>query len=247
MSPSSHQKRVAVIPARGGSQRIPRKNIRLLNGKPLIAYSIETALSSNLFDQVIVSTDDEEIADIARQYGAQTPFMRPAQLADHMTGTTPVMQHALSYLCDEANSKDQPAPKHACLIYATCPLLSVADLQQGLNCLPPKGFSFSATTFAFPIQRALHTNAQGELAPMFSEHINKRSQDLVEAIHDAGQFYWASTEEWLTGGEIFAPTSKPVMLPRHRIQDLDTEEDWLRLTQLMLLKQASELQLKAVD
>lgn len=247
MTQPPHQKRVAVIPARGGSQRIPRKNIRLLNGKPLIAYSIETALSSQLFDQVIVSTDDEEIAEIARQYGAQTPFMRPAQLADHMTGTTPVMQHALSYLCDDANSKNQPAPSQACLIYATCPLLSVADLQKGLEHLPSKGFSFSATTFAFPIQRALHTNPQGELAPMFAEHINKRSQDLVEAIHDAGQFYWGSTQEWLSGREIFAPTSKPVMLPRHRIQDLDTEEDWLRLTQLMLLKQASELQLQAAD
>jgi N-acylneuraminate cytidylyltransferase len=222
--------RVAIIPARGGSQRIPRKNIRLLNGKPLIAYSIETALSSGLFDEVIVSTDDAEIAQIARDCGAKTPFLRPANLADHMTGTTPVMQHALQFLINEGKT-----PNEACLIYATCPLLTTEDLQQGLAQLnQTTSFCFSATTFDFPIQRALHITENGELAPMFPEHIRKRSQDLVEAIHDAGQFYWASTQNWFDE-EIFGPKSKPLLLPRHRIQDLDTEEDWLRLTQIMTL------------
>ena len=137
--------RVAVIPARGGSQRIPRKNIRLLDGKPLIAYSIETAIESGLFDRIIVSTDDEEIADVARQFRAETPFMRPANLADHMTGTTPVMQHALSYLIEEGRTPDQ-----ACLIYATCPMLTPDDLQQGFAQLNQRtAFCFSATTFAF--------------------------------------------------------------------------------------------------
>ena len=226
--------RVAVIPARGGSQRIPRKNIRPLEGKPLIAYSIETALASGLFDRVIVSTDDAEIADVARRYGAETPFMRPADLADHMTGTTPVMQHALSYLIEEGRAPDQ-----ACLIYATCPMLTVEDIQQGWQKLAEADttFCFSATTFAFPIQRALHIQSNGELAPMFPEHIGKRSQDLVEAIHDAGQFYWASTKDWFDE-VIFGPQSKPLLLPRHRIQDLDTEEDWQRLTQIMRLKLA---------
>jgi pseudaminic acid cytidylyltransferase len=222
--------RVAIIPARGGSQRIPRKNIRLLNGKPLIAYSIETALASRLFDKVIVSTDDAEIAQIARDFGAKTPFLRPANLADHMTGTTPVMQHALRFLIDEGKIPDE-----ACLIYASCPLLTTEDLQQGLAQLnQTTSFCFSATTFDFPIQRALHITENGELAPMFPEHISKRSQDLVEAIHDAGQFYWASTQNWFDE-EIFGPKSKPLLLPRHRIQDLDTEEDWLRLTQIMTL------------
>ncbi|MBJ7539814.1 pseudaminic acid cytidylyltransferase [Marinomonas transparens] len=225
--------RVAVIPARGGSQRIPRKNIRFLHGKPLIAYSIETALETGLFDRVIVSTDDQEIAQVAREHGAETPFLRPVELSDNMTGTTPVMQHTLRYLIAEDKTPDQ-----ACLIYATCPLLTIEDLQQGLKNTPKDGFCFSATTFDFPIQRALHTNEKGELAPLFPEHIAKRSQDLVEAIHDAGQFYWASTQSWLNNGEIFGSTSKAFMLPRHRIQDLDTEEDWLRLVQIMHLEGA---------
>ncbi|MBR7887445.1 pseudaminic acid cytidylyltransferase [Marinomonas sp. A79] len=228
--------RVAVIPARGGSQRIPKKNIRLLDGKPLIAYSIETALASGLFDRVIVSTDDTNIARIANEYGAETPFLRPADLADHLTGTTPVMQHTLQYLSDQGESPDE-----ACLIYATCPLLTTSDLQQGHALLKnTAGFCFSATTFAFPIQRALHITSNGELAPMFPEHIQSRSQDLVEAIHDAGQFYWARTQDWFDK-TIFGSHSTPLMLPRHRIQDLDTEEDWLRLTQIMLLKKASDL------
>ncbi|TYL47155.1 pseudaminic acid cytidylyltransferase [Marinomonas sp. IMCC 4694] len=230
--------RVAVIPARGGSQRIPKKNIRLLDGKPLIAYSIETALASGLFDRVIVSTDDTNIAAVAQAFGAETPFLRPADLSDHMTGTTPVMQHALQYLIHEGNEPDE-----ACLIYATCPLLTPADLQQGQAQLAHiEGFCFSATTFGFPIQRALHITATGELAPMFPEHIQSRSQDLVEALHDAGQFYWARTQDWFDKA-IFGPHSLPLMLPRHRIQDLDTEEDWLRLTQIMLLKKASKLNL----
>ena len=233
-SAKSPSYRVAVIPARGGSQRIPRKNIRLLDGKPLIVYSIETAKASGLFDRVIVSTDDDEIASVARQFGAETPFLRPADLADHMTGTTPVMQHALSQIMKEGKTPDQ-----ACLIYATCPMLTPEDLQQGLAQLDKTtAFCFSATTFAFPIQRALHIQKNGELAPMFPEHIGKRSQDLIEAIHDAGQFYWASTKDWFEQ-EIFGPRSKPLMLPRHRIQDLDTEEDWLRLTQIMALKNKS--------
>ncbi|BFM50866.1 pseudaminic acid cytidylyltransferase [Marinomonas sp. THO17] len=225
--------RIAVIPARGGSQRIAKKNIRPLNGKPLIAYSIETALASELFDRVIVSTDSEEIAKVAREFGAETPFIRPADLADHHTGTTPVMQHALHFLAQQGCNVDM-----ACLIYATCPLLTVQDLQKGLENVPNIGFCFSATTFDFPILRALQVTKSGELTAMFPEHINKRSQDLTEAIHDAGQFYWARPKDWFDV-EIFSAHSKPFMLPRHRIQDLDTEEDWQRLTQLIALYHAN--------
>lgn len=228
LTQTSH--RIAVIPARGGSQRIPRKNIRLLNGKPLLAYSIEIARSSGLFDRIIVSTDDEEIATVARSYGAETPFLRPDNLADAFTGTTPVMQHALYTLAEQSQS-----PSEACLIYATCPLLQASDLQQGFEALKDASFCFSASTFDFPIQRALCLNNSGQLTAMFPEHIKKRSQDLVEAIHDAGQFYWATTQTWLEDDHIFGERSKPIMLPRHRIQDLDTEEDWQRLTQLMAL------------
>lgn len=230
MSQKAAPYRVAIIPARGGSQRIPRKNIRLLNGKPLIAYSIEAAQASQLFERIIVSTDDEEIAEVARYYGAETPFFRPDELSDGITGTTPVMQHALRFLIEQNQT-----PSEACLIYATCPLLQASDIQNGFQALEGASFCFSATTFDFPIQRALCLNSNGKLAELFPEHINKRSQDLVEAIHDAGQFYWATTKDWLEDGHIFGEKSKPIMLPRHRIQDLDTEEDWLRLTQLMTL------------
>lgn len=219
---------IAVIPARGGSQRIPRKNIKLLNGKPLIAYSIETAVESGLFDKVIVSTDDQEIAEVARKWGAETPFTRPDELADHFTGTTPVMQHALRTLTEHGLEIDK-----ACLIYATCPLLTVEDLHQGYQALDKTPLSFSVSTFDFPVQRALCVR-DGKLQPMYPEHIGKRSQDLEEAIHDAGQFYWGTAEQWLTNPAMFSELATPIMLPRHRIQDLDTEEDWLRLQQLIL-------------
>ncbi|MBJ7549148.1 pseudaminic acid cytidylyltransferase [Marinomonas ostreistagni] len=219
---------IAVIPARGGSQRIPRKNIKLLNGKPLIAYSIETALKSGLFDKVIVSTDDQEIAEVARDWGAETPFTRPDELADHFTGTTPVMQHALRTLIKQGLNIEK-----ACLIYATCPLLKAEDIHQGYLALEKTPLSFSATTFDFPVQRALCIR-NGKLQSMYPEHIGKRSQDLEEAIHDAGQFYWGTAEQWLTNPAMFSELATPIMLPRHRIQDLDTEEDWLRLQQLIL-------------
>lgn len=217
---------IAVIPARGGSQRIPQKNIKLLNGKPLIAYSIQTALESGLFDKVIVSTDDQEIAEVARKWGAETPFTRPDELADHFTGTTPVMQHALRTLIEQGKKIDK-----ACLIYATCPLLTAEDLRLGYEALKTHGLSFSATTFDFPVQRALCVR-DGKLQPMYPEHISKRSQDLEEAIHDAGQFYWGTVNQWLTNPAFFSERAYPIMLPRHRIQDLDTEEDWQRLQQL---------------
>lgn len=218
---------VAVIPARGGSQRIPRKNIKQLNGKPLIAYSIEVAIHSRLFDRVIVSTDDQEIAKVAQQWGAETPFTRPDDLADHFTGTTPVMQHALRTLIEQGLEIDS-----ACLLYATCPLLTPQDLQKGFEALAKTPLSFAATTFDFPIQRALCVR-DGKLQPMYPEHISQRSQDLEEAIHDAGQFYWGTTEQWLTNPAMFSELATPIMLPRYRVQDLDTEEDWQRLQQLM--------------
>lgn len=218
---------IAVIPARGGSQRIPRKNIKLLNGKPLIAYSIETAQATGLFDHIVVSTDDADIAAVAREWGAETPFTRPDELADHFTGTTPVMQHALRTLTDQELEID-----HACLIYATCPLLTATDLLLGYQALATTPLSFAATTYDFPVQRALCVR-DGKLQPMYPEHIGKRSQDLEEAIHDAGQFYWGTVDQWLTNPAMFSELATPIMLPRYRVQDLDTEEDWLRLQQLV--------------
>ncbi|WLG46519.1 pseudaminic acid cytidylyltransferase [Pseudomonas sp. FP1740] len=228
---------VAIIPARGGSKRIPRKNLKPFDGVPMIVRSIRTALESRLFDQVIVSTDDEEIAEVARANGAQVPFMRPAALADDFTGTASVIAHALNQL---------PPFDHACCVYATAPLLQVRYLRQGLELLvqhPDKSFAFSVTGFGFPVQRALTLDAQGALTSLYPEFRDTRSQDLPEAFQDAGQFYWGRSEAWLRGDALFSPASLPVILPRYLVQDIDTLEDWKRAEYLYAaLKAGGELQ-----
>jgi len=214
---------VAVIPARGGSKRIPRKNIRPFAGKPIIAYSIAAARDSGLFARIIVSTEDPEIAAAAREHGAETPFVRPAELCDDHTGTNEVTAHALSWLEERGE-----VCAFACCIYATAPFLRGEDLRRGYDALATgnKQFAFSATSFAFPIQRAIRI-ADG-VRPFFPEWIESNSQDLEPAYHDAGQFYWRSPQVFLSGVTIFAPHSAAVLLPRHRVQDIDTEEDWRR-------------------
>ncbi len=217
--------RLAIIPARGGSKRIPRKNIRAFCGKPMIAWSIEAALASGCFDKVIVSTDDEEIATVARQYGAEIPFMRPAELSDDHTGTLPVVRHAIEWFTARGTVVEQ-----ACCLYATAPFVCVEDIQRGLDILEQTGsdYAFSVTSYAFPIQRAIRITEAERVEMLHPEHFNTRSQDLEEAYHDAGQFYWGLASAWLEGKVIFSQASAPVILPRHRVQDIDTSEDWLR-------------------
>lgn len=212
---------IALIPARGGSKRIPRKNIKPFRGKPMIAYSIEAALNSGLFSQVIVSTDDEEIASTARQYGATTPFMRPQALADDHATTGVVIAHALNWLIEAGVSLDA-----LCCIYATAPLLSAHRLQQGWEALQGRTFAFSATSYAFPIQRALKATPEGGVSMFWPEHRQTRSQDLPHAYHDAGQFYWGWRQSFLEGLDCFAPEASMVVLPRHEVVDIDTLEDW---------------------
>jgi N-acylneuraminate cytidylyltransferase len=228
---------VAIIPARGGSKRIPRKNLALFDGVPMIVRSIRTALDSGLFDQVVVSTDDAEIADVARAHGAQVPFMRPAALADDFTGTAAVIVHALQQL---------PGFDYACCVYATAPLLQERYLRQGIELLeqrPDKSFTFSVCGFGFPVQRALTLDAQGALTALYPEFRNTRSQDLSEAFQDAGQFYWGRSDAWLRGEVLYSPASLPVFLPRHLVQDIDTLEDWKRAEYLYAaLKAGGELQ-----
>ena len=217
--------KIAVIPARGGSKRIPRKNIKTFCGKPMIAWSIEAALQSGCFDQIVVSTDDAEIAEIARQHGAQVPFMRPAELSDDHTGTTAVIAHAINWFAAQGQT-----PAQVCCLYATAPFVSADDLRRGLAVLTEQGsdYAFSVTSYAFPIQRAIRITAAGRVEMFNAEHFNTRSQDLEEAYHDAGQFYWGRAEAWLQGQMIFSPAAASVMLPRHRVQDIDTPEDWAR-------------------
>lgn len=217
--------RLAVIPARGGSKRIPRKNIRLFAGKPIIAYSIEAALSSSLFDRVIVSTDDPEIGDVAASYGAEVPFIRPPELSDDYAGTNAVVKHAIKWFEERSEVVD-----FACCIYATAPFVKSKYLIEGYEKLAASGKSyvFSVTTFPFPVQRAIRLNSAGEVEALYPEHIFTRSQDLVEAYHDAGQFYWGKAEAFLNDVVTFSPASLPVILPRYLVQDIDTLEDWRR-------------------
>lgn len=214
---------VAILPARGGSKRVPRKNVRLFAGKPMIAHSISAAKESGLFDRVLVSTDDLEIAEVARAHGAETPFERPAELADDFSTTDDVVVHALDWLV----SQGAPAT-YACCIYATAPFLTADDLRRGYDLLRKNGrrYTFSVTTFPSPIQRAMRILPGGEIAPFFPQWFNARSQDLEPAYLDAGQFYWGEAEAFRTRVPFFEPHTEAVVLPRHSVQDIDTLEDW---------------------
>lgn len=217
--------KLAVIPARGGSKRIPHKNIKDFCGQPMIAWSIQAAIESQCFDRIIVSTDDKKIASVAQQYGAEAPFTRPAELSDDYTGTIPVIAHATEWQVQHGE-----APIEVCCIYATAPFIEAKDLQRGLHTIQDSGsdYAFSVTTYPYPIQRAIRITQESRIEMLNPEHFNTRSQDLEETWHDAGQFYWGKTEAWLTGKPIFSQGASPVILPRHRVQDIDTTEDWER-------------------
>ncbi|MBF5058086.1 acylneuraminate cytidylyltransferase [Alcanivorax sp. 521-1] len=216
---------VAIIPARGGSKRIPGKNIKPFQGRPMIAWSIRAALESGCFQRVIVSTDDKGIAKVAREWGAETPFMRPPELADDHTGTLPVIAHALQWLADRGE-----AVETACCLYATAPFVRSEDLRAGRDRLNrgDVDYAFSVTRYAFPIQRALRITPEGRVGMFQPEHFSTRSQDLEEAWHDAGQFYWGRAVAWREQRPLFSEAAAPIELPRHRVQDIDTPEDWER-------------------
>ncbi len=217
--------KIAVIPARGGSKRIPRKNIKPFCGKPMIAWSIEAAKSSGLFDHIIVSTDDKEVAEVAKQWGAEVPFTRPTVLADDYAGTAPVIAHATQWALDQGFDVDA-----VCCIYATAPFIRVADLKDGWSDLQSGDWEyvFTATDFAAPIFRSFQRTSEGGIQMFFPEHVLTRSQDLPVALHDAGQFYWGRASAWLQERRVFDRYSKPLLIPRWRVQDIDTVDDWAR-------------------
>ncbi|RYG39228.1 MAG: pseudaminic acid cytidylyltransferase [Burkholderiales bacterium] len=225
---------IAVIPARGGSKRIPRKNVKAFCGRPMIAWSIKAALESGCFDRVIVSTDDDEIAAVAEEHGAEVPFRRPAALSDDYTPIVPVIAHAIRW------QQATATVERACCIYATAPMLCAEDLRAGRTALdvPNRDYVFSVTSYPFPIQRALKIDMEGRLAMFQPEHLETRSQDLEDAYHDAGQFYWGRAGAWLAGRPIFDAASATVQLPRKRVQDIDTIEDWERAELLFKLMRA---------
>ena len=215
--------RVAVLPARGGSKRIPRKNVRNFRGRPMIAWPIAAARESACFDHIVVSTDDEEIVAVAEQHGAEVPFRRPPKLADDHTGTLPVMAHAA-----EAVSTLYGPVDVVCCIYPTTPLITPADLDKAVQTLLTEdcAYVFAVTRYPSPIQRALRRDPRGRVRMFDPEMFSKRSQDLEEAWHDAGQFYAARPETWRRQQPIFTEASIGLPLPRQRAVDIDTLEDW---------------------
>lgn len=216
---------IAIIPARGGSKRIPRKNIKPFCGRPMIAWSILAAQQSGLFERILVSTDDPQIAEQARSLGAETPFVRPSELSDDYAGTTAVMAHATHWLQQQGVVADA-----LCCIYATAPLLRPEDLARGLEALQSGSwaYAFSVTDFASSVFRAFQALPEGGLSMLFPEHFPTRSQDLPCALHDAAQFYWGRTDAWLQQLRIFDAHSRPVHIPRWRVQDIDDMDDWVR-------------------
>ena len=217
--------KVAVIPARGGSKRIPLKNIKPFCGKPIIAYSIGIAYVSGLFDKVIVSTDNKEIAKVSQHHGAETPFMRPEKLSDDYVGTTQVISHSAKWMIDNGWQVDV-----ICCIYPTAPLIDVKDLKLAYNIFLANEWDcvYAATEFVYPFQRSFKLNEDGTLKMFFPQYYHSRSQDLEVAYHDAGQFYWSSTEVWLENRTNFSEKSTIVKIPAYRTVDIDTKEDWLR-------------------
>ena len=229
---------LAVIPARGGSRRIHRKNIKKFCGKPIIAWTIAAARKSNCFERIIVSTEDSEIAEVAQQYGADVPFMRPLHLADDYCGTIPVVANAVEWMIGAGYH-----PKFTCCLYPTAPLISGEIIKTAFNKLlvNDNNFVFPVTTFPYPIQRALRVNEKGKLQMFSPELFNTRSQDLQAAYHDAGQFYWGKTQAWLTQVNIYTSNSDVVIVSRYRVQDIDTIEDWRQAELMFDLLNKSDL------
>lgn len=216
---------ICVIPARGGSKRIPRKNIKLFHNKPMIAWSIEAAIKSDIFKKIIVSTDDPEIAEIAIANGAEVPFMRPSNISDDYTNTTDVIAHACNWAKDEGLSIET-----VCCLYATAPFVRASDLKKAYEVLNSGDWQyvFSTGEYSSPIFRSFKKENEGGVKMFFPEHFETRSQDLPQALFDAGMFYMATSNAWIENLRIFDSHSYPIIIPSYRIQDIDTPQDWER-------------------
>lgn len=216
-------KNLAIIPARGGSKRISRKNIREFFGKPIIAYSIQAALSSGLFDEVMVSTDDKEIAEIARQYGASVPFIRSEKTSDDFATTTDVIVEVV-----ESYKNTGKIFENICCIYPAAPLIKSKRLTEGFEKFinERRNSVFPVVAFSYPVQRGLIIDSEGKTNMLHPENASARSQDLETVYHDAGQWYWLKIDEFLRSKKIFAENSASVILNEYEVQDIDTLTDW---------------------
>jgi len=216
---------IAIIPARGGSKRIPKKNIKNFLGKPIISYSIELAIKSNFFDKVIISTDCDEIAEVAKSYGAEVPFKRPKAISDDFSTLNEVLRHAIDFI-----ENDGFLFEYVCCIYATAPFIEIDDIRRGLELIDTKKWEsvIAATNFSYPIFRSFEKDKKGGLKMVFPNHYSSRSQDLPEIFHDAGQFFWAKSEYLKKSPSGFNHNNTIVKIPNYRAQDIDTDEDWQR-------------------
>lgn len=216
---------VAIIPARGGSRRIPRKNVRPFHGRPLIARTIETLLAARRVGRVVVSTDDDEIAEIAEAAGADVPFRRPPHLADDHAATLPVVQHAISAL----EGVDGHRLGAVCVAYPAAVFVSPAEVDEAFDLLTDDvPFVFTVTDIGAPIERVLRRSHDGRTTMQWPEHERTRSQDLPAAYQDAGQLYWGHRDAWIAGHSVLTGGARSIVLPRWRVQDIDTPEDWTR-------------------
>jgi pseudaminic acid cytidylyltransferase len=215
---------IAIIPARGGSKRIPRKNIKEFCGKPMIAYAIAAAIKSGIFEHVVVSTDDEEIAQVAKEYGAEIPFIRPVELANDYAATAPVIAHAIKACSDLGWEID-----NVCCIYPCVPFIQIEDLSTALVLMnnSNEDYCFPVTEYSSAIQRALKMSSGGKIQPFYPEYQSTRTQELDAAYFDAGQFYWAKAKDWLKNSNIHSSASG-LPIPNWRVADIDTYDDWIR-------------------
>lgn len=215
---------IAVIPARGGSKRIPRKNIKEFCGRPMIAWAISLARNSGLFEQIIVSTDDDEIAKLARKWGALTPFLRPENLADDLTPTAPVIAHSVRACIDLGWEVEQ-----VCCIYPCNPFLQSSDLIAAFKMMQVKAvdFVYPVTEYAHPIQRSMRQLPTGMMEFYSPEYELMRTQDLEKSYHDAGQFYWGTASAWLAQKKMHT-AGLGMRIPNWRVVDIDNQDDWRR-------------------
>tara|TARA_Y100000294_G_C8524433_1_gene324298 strand:- start:587 stop:1294 length:708 start_codon:yes stop_codon:yes gene_type:complete len=214
---------VAIIPARGNSKRIPGKNYKIFNGKPIIANTIEKLKKSRIFDRIIVSTDSKKIASISKRYGAEVPFRRPKFLSDDYTSGASVITHSVKFLIKEGYQFD-----YVCCVYPHNPFLEISDLKKGFKKIKSKKFNyvFSATLYRFPFFRSFTFSRSKGIKVLFKNKINHRSQDLKQIICDAAHFYWGRKEAWFQEKKLFTKGSDIVMIPQWRYHDIDTLDDW---------------------
>jgi len=216
--------KIAVIPARGGSKRIQRKNIKIFNGKPMIAWAIQIAQKSKLFDKIFVSTDDDEIKNISEQYGAIVPFIRPPEISDDKTPTVPVISHAINEI-----ERLYQKVEYACCIYPCSPFIISSDLEKSFQMLVSSGenYVYPVVEYPHPIFRAMKKSKEGKMKFIYPEYELSRTQDLEQTYHDAGQFYWGRADAWRQLKKMHTD-GLGMIIPYYRVIDIDTEDDWKR-------------------